>query len=97
MRHIALLFVTLIVLGLGGACEKRADPCDTLTRRLCEGQDRGYCLQARAFMDRELTGPDGRALTGQSRREGCRVILSDPKVLGAYAREAARRIHDGRI
>ena len=35
-------------------------------------------------------GPDGRALEGRSRREGCRVILDDPQVMGAYTREAAR-------
>ncbi len=97
MRHIALVAVVLTVLGLGVGCEKRQNPCDTLTARLCEGQDRGYCLQARAFMNRELIGPDGRRLEGRSRREGCRLILTDSKVLGAYAREAARRIQDGRI
>lgn len=92
-----LVCSVLLALGLGCACEKPQDPCNTLTARICEGRDRGYCLQARAFLHRELTGPDGRPLTGRSRREGCRLILADQQVLGAYSREAARRITDGRI
>ena len=97
MHRIALLVVVLTAFGFGVACEKRQEPCDTLTARICEGQDRGYCLQSRAFLNRELIGPDGKRLEGRSRREGCRLILADPKVLGAYAREAARQIQDGRI
>jgi len=95
--RMALAFFVLLAVAIGAGCEKRQDPCDALAARICEGQDRGYCLQARAFLDRELTGPDGQPLTGRSRREGCRLILTDSKVLGAYAREAARRIKDGRI
>ena len=97
MTRIALVCSVVLLLGLGSACEKRQDPCDTLTARICEGKDRGYCLQARVFMNRELSGPDGKPLTGRSRREGCRLILGDRQVLGAYSREAARRIKDGRI
>ncbi len=92
MTRIILTVFVLLSMSLGVACEKRQDPCDTLTARICEGQDRGYCVQTRAFLDRELTGPDGRVLTGVSRSEGCRLILADQQVLGAYAREAARRI-----
>ncbi len=90
--RIALIVSVLLSLLLGVGCEKRQDPCDTLTARICEGRDRGFCVQARAFLDRELTGPGGRVLTGRSRSEGCRLILADQQVLGAYAREAARRI-----
>lgn len=97
MTRIALACFVLLTVVFGVACEKRPDPCDTLAARICEGQDRGYCLQARAFLNRELTGPDGQPLTGRSRREGCRLILADHQVLGAYTREAARRIKDGRI
>jgi len=97
MTRIALIGFVLFLLGPGSGCEKRQDPCETLTARICEGKDRGYCLQAQAFLNHELIGPDGRPLTGRSRREGCRLILSDRQVLGAYSREAARRIQDGRI
>jgi hypothetical protein len=97
MTRIALTRIVLVVFILvstifGVACEKRPDPCDTLTARICEGRDRGYCLRARAFLDRELTGPGGLVLTGRSRSEGCRLILADHQVLGAYAREVARSI-----
>ncbi|MFH2009073.1 MAG: hypothetical protein ABI333_20960 [bacterium] len=93
MKHVAALtMVILTTAALVGGCTRKPDPCAQLAARICAGRDAAYCVRAGAFLDRELTGPGGERLTGPERHSGCRLILSDGEVVGAYARQAERSI-----
>jgi hypothetical protein len=79
------------VLGLGlalGACSG-GDSCEALNKKLCAGKDDAACKKTRAWLDSEMTGPDGKKLSSSESSEACKMILDDKDALEAYVKQAA--------
>jgi hypothetical protein len=65
------------------------NPCEALARAVCPADDQlGQCM---SFVDSEMRGPDGKAMSGVNRLMGCKLVLDDEATLGDYrARMRAR-------
>jgi hypothetical protein len=87
-----LTIVSMMFLGLAlGACGG-GNSCDSLAKKLCAGKDDATCTKTRAWLDSELTGPDGKKLSDSEASEGCKLILDDHDALDAYTKQAADKV-----
>lgn len=73
---------TLIALLLMSTPALASNPCDDLVLAICPASDvLGQCV---AFVDNEMRGPDGKAMTGVNRLMGCKLVLDDDSTLADY-------------
>ena len=92
---LSTMMILSVSLGLGlglAACGKSASSCDTLAKKLCEGKDDATCQKTKAWLDSELTGPNGEKLSASEAAEGCKMILDDKDALEAYKTQASNKV-----
>jgi hypothetical protein len=65
--------------------------CDSLAKKLCEGQDEATCKKTREWLDSEMTGPHHEKLSSGEAAEVCKMILDDKEALGAYTKQASEK------
>ena len=88
-----MLSVLSLSLGLGlAACGGGGNSCDTLAKKLCEGKDEATCKKTKAWLDSELTGPNGEKLSSSEAAQGCKMILDDKDALEAYKAQAQEKV-----
>ena len=91
----ALKVLSLLSLspGLGlAACGGGGNSCDTLAKKLCEGKDDATCTKTKAWLDSEMTGPNGEKLSSGEAAQACKMILDDKDALAAYKQQAADKV-----
>jgi hypothetical protein len=84
MKHIGLLIATLsLSFGLA-ACGGSDNTCDQLAKKLCSGKDDATCKKTKAWLDSEMTGPDGKKLSSSDSNLACKMILDDKDAVAGY-------------
>jgi len=93
MKHLSQI-ASLLAVGLAltlGACGG-GNSCDKLAAKLCDGKDEATCKKTRAWLDSEMTGPDGKKLADSEASAACGMILDDTAALEAYKAQAAVKV-----
>lgn len=85
MRKIAILVLSLSLTGLV-ACGKD-DSCADLAGKITSAT-KASDGAVKAWMDKELTGPDDQKLSGDDRSQACEMILGEKDALAGYIEKA---------
>ncbi len=81
----AMLFGTV-------GCSKGGKSCKALSSKLCDGKDDAYCKKTSDWLDKQMTGPDGKKLSSSEADKGCKMILDDDRALAAYKKQVERKV-----
>ena len=81
MRTLTILVLSLSLASLA-ACGK-GDPCGELAGKISSASKASEPA-VKAWMDKELTGPNDEALSGDDRAQACKMILDDKDALSGY-------------
>jgi len=73
-------------------CGKDDKACDTLANKICDGKGDDYCKKTKAWLDKELVGPDGEKMSGNETGMACKMIMDDKEALAAYRNQAKREL-----
>ena len=85
MLKLAILVLSLSLTGLA-ACGK-GDPCSELAGKVTSAT-KASDSAVKAWLDKELTGPDDGKLSGDDRAEACKMILGEKDALTGYIEKA---------
>lgn len=95
MKHLtSMMMIVSLSLGFGvslTACSK-SSPCDKLAKALCDGKDDATCKKTKAWLDSEMTGPNGEKLSQGQSDLACKMILDDKDSLAAYKQQASEKV-----
>jgi hypothetical protein len=89
--------ITTITLSLGitlAACggSGGGNACEDLNKKICDGKGDAYCKQTAAWLDKEMTGPDGEKMSSSEKNMACKLIGSDKEVIDAYKNQASTEL-----
>jgi len=90
MKTLAKTLTLMIGLSLGAAAcgGSGGGACDQLNKKLCSGNDKAYCDKTRAWLDKEMVGPNDEKLSSDEANMACKLIASDKDALAAYRHKA---------
>ncbi len=95
-----MIHMTKMLLGLAlatttlSACNKDGDACATLTKKIC-GDGALSCDKVKPWLDSQMTGPNGEALSSSDKGQACNMILKDKDALVGFT-EAAKAALSGK-
>jgi len=85
MRKLSITVVFLSLTGLA-ACSK-GDPCGELAGKVTSAT-KASDSAVKAWLDKELTGPNDEKLSGDDRGQACKMILDEKDALTGYIEKA---------
>jgi hypothetical protein len=85
MRKLAI-FVLSLSLATLAACGK-GDPCGELAGKVTSAT-KAPDSAVKAWLDKELTGPNDEKLSGDDRAQACKMILDEKDALTGYIEKA---------
>ncbi len=95
-----MISMTKMLLGLAlatttlSACNKDDDACATLTKKIC-GDGSLSCDKVKPWLDSQMTGPNGEALSSSDKGQACTMILKEKDALVGFT-EAAKAALPGK-
>ena len=83
-----MLTLAFVASALLGAC-KKDDSCAQVVKTVCE-EGKLDCGQTKAWLEKEMTGPDDKPLDGDQREAACKMLLGEKDALAGYREQAKR-------
>jgi hypothetical protein len=83
---------TVLAFGAAACGGSSGAECDALAKKICDGKDEAYCKKARAWIDKEMVGPDGEKMSSEQTNMACKLIGEDKDVVAAYKRQAQKEL-----
>jgi len=80
------------VAGVVGCSGGGGKTCKALAKKLCDGKDEAMCKKTAAWLDKQMTGPDGKKLSSSEANAGCKMILEDDRALNSYKKQVAKKV-----
>lgn len=78
--------VLLLASALLAGCGKD-DTCESLSKQICEGAGVS-CDATRAWLDKEMVGPNDEKLNAQERAAACKMIQDDKDAMTGFREKA---------
>lgn len=85
-KMLSLAFVASTA--LLGACGKD-DSCAKVVKHVCE-EGKVDCDKTKAWLEKQMTGPDDKPLGGDERQQVCKMLLEDKEALAGYTEQGKR-------